>query len=804
MFKNYFKVAVRNILKHKFFSAINILGMTTGITASLLIILYITDELSYDTFHANADRIYQVGLHGKLGGQDIRTSNTCPPIAAAMVAEIPEVAAATRVTPRFGRPPVKYEDKVFTEDKVFFADSNFFEFFSFHLKEGDIKNALKEPNTVVLTEEMVKKYFGNEPAMGKILAIGDDKTAFKVTGIAENPPSNSHFGFNILLSSESNKDLKTGIWLNNFMYSYFMLQPNASVEAVNKKYENLVEKYIGPELEKFMGTTLAQMKASGGAFGYFSTKITDIHLRNTAQDSLEPGGNVMYIYFFGGIGVFIIFIACINFMNLSTARSAGRAKEVGLRKTLGSLRGQMIGQFLAESMLYSLVAVGLALAACYFLLPAFNLLSGKLMYMSALARPQVLVGIAALIVFVGLVAGSYPAFYLTSFSAVEVLKGKVRAGMKTKGVRSFLVVCQFALSIFLIIFTLVVYQQIQYMQEKNLGIDKNNILVLRSTSRLGTNKEAFKNALAQQTGVVKLSYTTNTFPGVNNTTIFKSAGSEQDHIMGVYAADQDQQDVIRFEMKEGRYFSREFPSDSSAIIINEAAAREFGFTQPIGEEILFNGDGDGTTTTHLRVIGVVKNFNFESFKSDVRPISIRLAKDANNLMIRYEGNPKTLVATVEKLWKEHSNNEPFEYTFLDENFDELFRAEQRMGNLFSIFSGLAIFIASLGLFALAAFTSEQRTKEIGIRKAMGATVFSLTVLLSKEFTKLVLIAFVPAAIGGWYVSNQWLQSFTYRIPVDPMVVILSGLGAILVAWLTVSYQSIKAARSNPVESLRYE
>ncbi|MBL0739732.1 ABC transporter permease [Chryseolinea lacunae] len=804
MFKNYFKVAVRNILKHKFFSAINILGMTAGITACLLIILYITDELSYDTFHAKADRIYQAGLHGKIGGQDVRTSNTCPPLANAMATEIPEVEASTRITPRFGKPVLKYEEKVFTEERVFFADSNFFEFFSFRLLEGDVKTALKEPNTVVLTEDMAKKYFGTESPMGKLMVIGDDKKTFKVTGIAANAPSNSHVHFNVLLSSVSNENLKNGIWLNNFMYTYFLLQPNANVEDVNKKYENLVEKYIGPELEKFMGVTIKQMKEQGGAYGYFSTKITDIHLRATTQDSLEPGGNVTYIYFFGGIGAFIILIACINFMNLSTARSAGRAKEVGLRKTLGSLRGQMIGQFLAESVLYSLVAVVLALVACYFLLPAFNLLSGKVMNMQALASPQLVGAIVALVIFVGIVAGSYPAFYLTSFNAVEVLKGKVRAGMKTKGVRSFLVIFQFALSIFLIIFTMVVYQQIQYMQEKNLGIDKNNIIVLQSTGRLGTNKEAFKNALAQQTGVAKLSFTNNNFPGVNNTTVFKSAGSEQDHIMGLYFADHDQMDVMKFEMKEGRYFSKDFPSDTMAIVLNEAAVREFGFEHPLEEEILFNGDDNGVTTKRLKVIGVVKNFNFESFKTEVRPLSIRLTKDSDNLLIRYEGSPKTVVATLEKLWKEHSTNEPLEYSFLDENFDELFRAEQRMGNIFSIFSALAIFIASLGLFALAAFTSEQRTKEIGIRKAMGATVFSLTVLLSKEFTKLVLIAFVPAAAVGWYVSNQWLQSFTYRIPVDPLILVFSGLAAILLAWLTVSYQSIKAARSNPVESLRYE
>jgi putative ABC transport system permease protein len=802
MLKNYFNVAVRNILKHKFFSAINILGMTIGVTACLLIILYITDELSYDQFHVNADRIYQVGLHGKVAGQDIRTANTCPPMAAALVSDIAEVEAATRVVPYFGRPAVKYEDKVLTEEKVFYADSNFFEFFSFILKEGDIKTALKEPNTIVLTDEMSKKYFGSTDPMGKLMVIGGENQTFKVTGVAANTPSNSHFKFNILVSATSSDRLKQPVWLNNYMYTYYMLRPNTTVETVDPKFEGLVEKYIGPELERFMGTTLKQFKDNKGEYGYFSTKLTDIHLHSTTIDGIEPAGNMTYIYFFGAIGLFIIVIACINFMNLSTARSAGRAKEVGLRKTLGSLRGQMIGQFLAESTLYSLSAVLLAVVACYFLLPSFNLLSGKLLGMEVLASPLFVVALVGLVILVGLVAGSYPAFYLTSFSAVEVLKGKVRAGMKTKGIRSVLVIFQFALSIFLIIFTMVVYQQIQYMQEKNLGLDKNNVLMLQNTGRLGTNKDAFKNALSQQTGVVKTSYTNNTFPGVNNTTVFRSGGSEQDHIMGVYYADHDHQEVVKFEMTQGRYFSKEFPTDSSAIILNEAAVHEFGFTDPIGEEILYN-DG-GQEFKRYKVIGVIKNFNFESFKTDVRPLSVLYVANANNLLIRYEGRPQDIVATVEKLWKEHSTNEPFEYSFMDESFDELFRAEQRMGNIFSIFSGLAIFIASLGLFALAAFTSEQRTKEIGIRKAMGASVFGLTILLSKEFTKLVVIAFVPASIAGWYVAQEWLQGFAYRIPVNPLILILSGLASIVIAWLTVSYQSIKTASTNPVDSLRYE
>jgi putative ABC transport system permease protein len=510
----------------------------------------------------------------------------------------------------------------------------------------------------------------------------------------------------------------------------------------------------------------------------------------------------MYVYFFGGIGIFIIVIACINFMNLSTARSAGRAKEVGLRKALGSLRGQLIGQFIAESTLYSALAIILALTLCYYLLPSFNLLSGKELTMAAFKAPWFIGGLFGLLFVVGFLSGSYPAFYLTSFKPVEVLKGKVRAGARSKGFRSFLVVFQFGLSIFLIIFTVVVFQQIKFMQEKNLGIDRNNVLTIDNANRLGNNKEAFRNGLSQLTGISKVSYTNNTFPGVNSTTVLKTAGSEQDHIMGVYYADYDHQDVLKFELKEGRYFSKDYPSDSLAILLNEAAAREFGFDNPLDEEVLYN-DG-GPTFKRYKVIGVIKDFNFESFKEQVRPLTILLTPNSTNLLIRYEGDPSKVVADVEKLWKQHAANEPFQYTFLDENFDRLFRAEQRMGKLFSVFSGLAIFIASLGLFALAAFTAEQRTKEIGIRKSMGASVTSLTILLSKEFTKLVVIAFLPAAVCAWYVCNNWLDGFAYRIDISPWVFVLSGLVAIIIAWLTVSYQSIKTAVANPVNSLRYE
>lgn len=800
MLKNYFKVAFRNILKHKFFSFINILGMTIGVTACLLIILYVSDELSFDKFHTKADRMYQVGLHGKIAGQEIYTSTTCPPMSAALVADIPEIEESTRLD-GYGLAAIKYGEKAFTEEKIFYADSNFFQFFSFKLLEGDAKTALKEPNSIVFTTGLAKKYFGNESAIGKLVTVGNDSTTYKVTGIAENAPNNSHVIFTALISASSAEHLKRTIWLNNGMYTYFILNKNAKLEDAVKKFDNLVVKYVGPEIERFMGVSLKNMKEQGGAYGYFAEKVTDIHLRSKAQHTIEPPGNITYVYFFAGIGIFIIIIACINFMNLSTARSAGRAKEVGLRKTLGSLRGQMIGQFLAESMIYSLITVILALATCYFLLPFFNTLAGKQLGMGIFLTPVFIVGVVLLVLFVGLIAGSYPAFYLTSFNAVEVLKGKVRAGMKSGGVRSTLVVCQFALSIFLIIFTTVVYQQITFMQERNMGIDKHNVLVIRNTSRLGTNRDAFKNSLDDLTGIVKSSYTNNNFPGVNNTTVFKSAGSEQDHIMGLYYADYDHMDVLKFELKEGRFFSKDFPSDSSAIILNEAAVKEFGFNNPLQEEILYNDSG---TPLRYKVIGIYKDFNFESLKFKVRPLAIMLTKNANQLMVRYEGNSKNALASIEKLWKTQSPNEPFDYSFLDENFDELFRVEQRMGQVFSVFSGLAIFIACLGLFALAAFTAEQRTKEIGIRKALGASPIGLVVLLSREFTKLVLIAFVPAAVAAWFIVDSWLNGFEYRIDIDPLVFIGSGVIAIVIAWLTVSYQSIKAAASNPINSLRYE
>ncbi|MBS1976392.1 MAG: FtsX-like permease family protein, partial [Bacteroidetes bacterium] len=518
-------------------------------------------------------------------------------------------------------------------------------------------------------------------------------------------------------------------------------------------------------------------------------------------DDLEPNGDIRYVYIFAGVGAFILLLACINFMNLSTARSAGRAKEVGLRKTLGSLRTQMMAQFLSESFIYSFAAVIISVGLGFLALPYFNLLTAKTLDFSALISPWFVIATVGLIILVGLISGSYPAFYLTSFSPIEVLRGKVRAGMKSKGVRSSLVVFQFAISTFLIIATMVVYQQLTYMQSRDLGLDKNGVVTITGMRRLGTNMSAFKTSADNIAGVASSSFTNNRFPGMDNTTVVREKGKESDHLVGLYYADWDHLDVMKIQMKEGRFFSREFKSDTLAAVINEAAVHEYGLTNPIGTELV---DFNGEKPTTVKVVGVLKDFNFETLKREVRPVVMRLTNEGRFLSIRYNGDADAVVKDLENLWKTMAPGEPFEYQFLDQSFDSLFRSEMRLRDIFTLFSGLAIFIACMGLFALAAFSTEQRTKEIGVRKAMGASAYSLTVLLSTEFTRLVLIAIVPAVALGWFVANWWLKDFAFRTELSPLIFVGSAAIAILIAWLTVSFQSVKAAATNPVKSLRYE
>lgn len=805
MLKNYFVIALRTIQKQSFYSLINIMGLAIGMACCLFVLLYIADEWSYDRFHRDPANIFRIGLQGKLGGQEIKTASSCPPLAAAMMQEIPGIEEATRLN-KWNDVIFKYEDKAFTEDNILFADSNFFQFFNFKLLSGDAATALREPNSIVLTPALATKYFSGDP-LGKILTLGNfDNAAFKVTGVMEPPPHHSHVRFQAVISTASRRNYYNGpTWLSNGLYTYFRKTPAASIQEIAAKLNEVTDKHIAPEIEQFMGASIEKFREAGNAYGYVPYPLLDSHLRSTWNDEIDPTGNETYLYVFGAVGVFILIIASINFMNLSTARSAGRAKEVGLRKTLGSYRSQMIGQFLAESSLYGLVALLLAIGLTFLFLPQFNLLAGKALTFGTLGSPAFILGAVVLLVIIGVLAGSYPAFYLTAFNPVDVLKGKVRAGLKSKGIRSGLVVFQFALSVVLIICTLISYRQIRFLQSRHIGLDKHQVLVINNANKLGSNQKAFKDLLLQEEGIVHVSFTNNVFPGVNNTTAFRSASSRKDHVMGTYAADVDHADVMKFEVVEGRYFSDQYPADSMAVVINEAAVRELGWNNPLAEKLIVFGDGgNAPVEVPMEVIGVVKDFNFESFKSQVRPMVLRLTARAGNLLVRYADDADATIQKTEELWKRYASGDPFEYSFLDQNFDALFREEQRLSQLFLVFTGLAIFVACLGLFALASFTAEQRTKEIGIRKAMGASTASLTVLLSREFMAWVLVAVLLAVVPAYYLMDQWLDQFAYRAPISPLIFVASGVGALTIALLTVVFQAVRAAAADPVRSLRYE
>ncbi len=802
MLKNYFLVAFRNITKQKFYAFINILGLTIGITATLFVILYVSDELSYDRFHTNIDNMYRVGLHGRLGGQDVRVTSTPPPLVAALKNDVPGIQDAVRLWER-SDVIISYEDQVFTEDKIFFTDSSFFDFFSFKLLEGDPKTALTEPNSIVLTENSARKYFGKDSGLGKILIFGNAKSAMKVTGIVQDPPSNSHIKFNYLVSFSSNDFGISDQWLSNSLNTYFIKHNEALIDEIDAKLNNdIIPKYVGPQIQQFLGISLDQFIEQDGAYGYFINPVKEIHLYSDVQGELEPPGNISYIYIFVAIGLFILIIASINFMNLSTAKSAGRAREVGMRKTFGSLKRQLMGQFLVESIIYSLVSVILASIITILLLPQFNLISGKILSYRVLMSPMMITGLVSLVIVVGFLAGSYPAFYLTSFKITEVLKGQASKGMKSGRIRSVLVILQFSISILLIICTAIVYNQLQYTQKKNLGFKKENVMVIANVSRLENNRQGFKDGLMSHNAIAAASYSNSVIPGVNNTTIFRKPGLEEDHIVGVYFADHEHMETMGFELDEGRNFSRDFLSDSTAMLVNQAIVDEMGWDDPIGEKLIsFNGQ----EPLELTVIGVLKNFNFESLRDKVRPLMIRLGDFGDDMTVRVKfEDPKEAVQFVESKWKELATDAPFEYSFLDEQFDELYRAEQRLGFLFTIFTILALFIATLGLFGLAAFTAEQRTKEIGIRKVMGASIMGVMQVLSFEFIKYIGIAFIVAIFPAYYFMSKWLENFVYRVDISVWAVLLSGLFALLVAVLTVSYQSFKAARINPAKTLRYE
>jgi putative ABC transport system permease protein len=802
MIKNYLKTAFRIMLRQKGYSFINIAGLSVGIAATLIIITYIVDETSYDKMHADANRIYRIACSGVLQGTAMKIATSPAPVAEAIQKGIPQIKETVRVG-LFRTMPLNFGDKHFTEQNVAVADSNFFKFFSFEVLKGNPETFLKGTNKIVITETTAKKYFGNEDPIGKIMLRGSDKTASEVTGVVKDAPSNSHIQFDLVLSGESWDYMQNTQWTSNNLYTYFKVRDNADLASVNDQLNKLAETNIGAEIEKYVGVSFKEFKAQGNDFGLFIQPMLDIHSRSNLSDEFVPNGNIQYLYIFGVVAAFIILVACINFMNLSTARSANRAKEVGVRKTIGAFRSRLIFQFVSESLLYSIISTILAMGIIALSLDAFNLLSGKQLSFSVFTNPVVIVSLIAFTILIGMIAGSYPAFYLTAFKPTEVLKGKIRSGFRNSALRNVLVVFQFVISIALIFGSLVVYNQLRYMQEKNLGFDKENVVNLLHTFSLDKNAQAFKNEVATHPSFKGASFANNLPPRVSWTSAFRKGGSDQDFLLHVYQVDHDHLKTMGYEMTQGRFYSRDFKSDTAAIILNETAWKQMGYTN-IDEAVVLTYRTEQPTP--LKVIGVMKDFNYQSLKDNVRPMAVLLGNEPNyEMAIRLApGNTQEQIKILETIWRKHASDAPFEYSFLDQNFDLMFRAEQRMSQIILVFTVLAISIACLGLFGLAAYTAEQRAKEISIRKVMGASIPQVFILLSKDFTVLVMVAFVLATPLAWYFANDWLNGFANRINIDATYVVASGIISLIIAILTISYQSIKAARENPVNSMRAE
>ncbi|MGD8779729.1 MAG: ABC transporter permease [Ignavibacteria bacterium] len=809
MFKNNIKLAVRNLLKYKFYSFLNLTGLAIGIATCLLILLFVQDELNYDKYNENADRICRVIANFNFSGNDLVWPNIGLPTGEALFNDYPEVENFVRIK-QSGNNFVKYGDNSFKETKVIKADSTFFDIFTIPLIAGNPKTALNKPNTLVLSETTAKKYFGSEDPMGKVLKFNDWQD-FVVTGVYKDIPAASHFHADFILSLQAGNNKFDQYWVSNMNYiTYILLQKGYNYKNLEAKFPAMTEKYVGPEILAFTGKTMEEFVRDGSRAGYYLQPLTDIHLHSNLQGEFEANGDIKYVYIFSAIAVFILLIACINFMNLATARSAGRAKEVGIKKVLGSERRDLIKQFLTESITMSIISTVLALILIQILLPYFNNLSGKQLEISYLTNAQFLIGIVVLTIFIGILAGSYPALFISSFKPVSVLKGKLRSGAKTGFMRSSMVVFQFCSSIIMIIATTVVFNQLNYIQNKKIGFDKENVIVLHDTYILGDRIESFKNEIVNDPQILSgtisnyLPVGSYTYRNANGTFREKRTDDEKLTPMESWRVDYDYIKTMGMEIIEGRNFSKEYGSDSTAVIINEAAAKHFEWNEPLGKTLSQFATIDGDLATY-NVIGVVKNFNYESLKNTIGPVLLFLRPNHSSVAFRFKGaNTAEVINLIKEKWNTFAAGQPIEYSFLDEDFSEMYSAEQKIGEIFSVFAFLAILIACLGLFGLAAFTAEQKTKEIGIRKVLGASVTGIIIMVSKEFAKLVTIAFVISVPIAYYYMNIWLQDFQYKIDITAGIFAFAGLTALAIAMITVSYHTIKIAVTNPVKSLRYE
>lgn len=811
MFTNYLKIAYRNLLKYKTYSLINIFGLAIGITSTVLIFLFVADELSYDKFIDNHDRIYRLTREwlNDDGETNLHLARCAPPIATLLEQDYPHfIEEITRARIDYNT-VIKIDDRTFIEDGMFWADDNFFKIFSYNFIAGNPETALKEIRSVVLSKRIAEKYFGTTDVVGKSINY-EDQGDLQITGVIENPPENTHLKFDMLGSMQTlvevfGQDHFRINWGSNNYFTYILFPENVNPNDLKKQFPTFIDKHLTAAYKEYTGEVPDRPFSETNLLHL--QKLTDIHLHSHLVTEAEKNGSYTNVIIFTAIALAILLIACINFMNLATARSAKRAKEIGMRKVLGAFRKQLLIQFFGESILISIIATAVSIFMIEMALPAFNEFSGKNLALGVIENPLMILSIVGLALLVGILSGSYPALFLSGFKPVKVLKGNSNISTGSASLRKGLVVVQFTVSVALIICVTVVYNQMEYFRNKDLGFDKDHIIHMSANNKMIENQESVKNQLLVNPNVIAASFSL----FVPSDALLNSYGGKrldrgQPEPLGFRLAatdvDYDFFDTFGIDIVAGRKFSRDYATDDSlAFIINETAVKKFGWQsneEAVGKPLEYGG-------TRGRIIGVAKDINFESLHNEIIPQVYLVTNNFNDLSIKVK--PENLQATIsflEKFWNQWEHDFPFEYNFFDEEFDQLYKSEQKLGELFSVFSILAICVACLGLLGLTAFAAEQRTKEIGIRKTLGASVPGIVALFSKEFLLLIVIANIIAWPITYYAMNKWLSTFAYAIDLNVIPFLVSGFIALTIALVTVSYQAIKAAMVNPINSIRYE
>lgn len=808
MYKNYFTIAWRTFLKSKGYSFINIAGLAVGLAACLLIGLYVKHELSYDRFHEKATRIYRVNMELRFGDNHLDLAQVNPLFGETARNEIQAVEQATRLH-WYGSFLVKKGEENIREGNVAWADSTLFDVFSLPMISGNPTTALTEPNSIVITESVARKYFDRTDVVGETLTIDNTKSR-KITGVIKDLPSNMHFQFTSFVPLVEDKYALDGTWAGSQNWNtYLLLKEGVNVDEVESLLNDMLDRHLGPQLQAVIGKTIDQFRSEGNYFKASLIALPDIHLHPSSTGELYGTGNIQYIYIFSAIATCILFIAVINFMNLATARSANRAREVGMRKVMGSMKSALVGQFITESLLTCAVAMLFAICITVVAFPFFNELTGKSLDPFILLSPQLIAVLVILTVVVGVLSGSYPAFYLSAFQPVSVLKGAHTSGGKRSVFRNVLVVFQFSASVFLIVGTLIVFRQLHFIQQKDVGYNREQLLIINNIDKLKNRVDAFKTSVLQVRGVEKATVTG--FLPVSyyrsSDTFFNTPSLDIKDAINLqkWWIDEDYLETMGMELIEGRNFSKEIAADTGSVILNESAAKFLGNRDILERRLYRIMDENTKELKEFRVIGIVKDFNFSSFREPVKPLALVYHPDDGAMTLRIQGSDiARTVSAIEDEWKSLGTGLPFEYSFMDTDFDQLYKGERQSGKLVTYFAVLSILISCLGLFGLATFMAEQRTKEIGIRKVMGASVPGITALLSKDFLKLVLIAVAIAIPVAWYFTDKWLQQFAYHIHLEWWIFAIASVMALIIALLTVSFQAIKAAVQNPVNCLRSE